>query len=297
MKGAVKMSQKPTKHQHYIPQTYLDGFKSAIKYGKHDTIYQFDKTMSLQSTKPYPIKDIAYENFMYELHDEKGKIVHTNYIERCLGEYESKFNKYRNIMINNFSLHKSCSEDSKEYWTDYIALQLLRTPHAFKVSKKLFKKDDISDIEFQNQALYHHFPFLHEDSSDETLFSYLKSVFKQMHFFIAYARYPSDSIITSDNPVCVIYNNTKFPLKNPLPFELVFFPVTEKFGICLHLEYSNIVKIFQEKGPALCHRNLLNTINSFIFFQAKRFIYSSFQITTENINQMQIDYNNVKLLE
>ena len=87
-------------------------------------IYQFDKTMSLQSTKPYPIKDIAYENFMYELHDEKGKIVHTNYIERCLGEYESKFNKYRNIMINNFSLHKSCSEDSKEYWTDYIALQL-----------------------------------------------------------------------------------------------------------------------------------------------------------------------------
>ena len=291
------MAQKPTKDQHYIPQTYLKGFKSKYKNGKHDTIFQFDKTITQQSTIPYSIKDIAYQKFMYELRDENGDIVYPNYIERCLGEYEKKFKYYKNGMIENFSTNRYCNEEAKEYWTDYLALQILRTPYAFNVSKALFKNQDISDIEFNNITLIQHFPFLHDDNSEATLFSYLKSVFKQMHFFILYARHPDDSIITSDNPVCVIYNSSKFPLTKPIPFEMVFFPVTEKFGICLHLEHSEIVKIFKERRPRLCHRNMVNAFNSFIFQQANRYVYSSFPITDEKIAKMQIVYQNSNRLK
>ena len=79
--------QKNTIKQHYVPQVYLKGFSQDKK-----RIYRFDIAHENQITQPVAISSVCYKKDMYELSDEKGKNIATNYIENVLGEFEAQFN-------------------------------------------------------------------------------------------------------------------------------------------------------------------------------------------------------------
>lgn len=279
--------QNEIKNQHYIPRTYLCGFKSSIRNKNHHTIYQYNKSNCKKFDYPFSIEDVAKEKYFYEFYNEKNEIVNINLIERFLSKYEKDFTKYKWKMLQGLKNKTKCSSIERAYWVDYMVLQLIRTPLAFNVTKSMINKENLSQREIKNLSLYVHFPVLHENGEDSSLFTHIKEILNSMHFFIVYAPHDDDFLITSDNPICVVENRNFGKPNENNPFEVIYFPVCSKYGLYLALKNSDIVNLAcLNESTLLKSNNNIIYLNSLIYQEADKYVFSDRLLSDSYIEQL-----------
>lgn len=286
----MKESYGDTKKQHYVPQTYLQGFKSCERKGK-DYIFSHDKYNN-ELNREVQISKVAFEKYLYEFKDNDNNIIYKNYIESCLSKYEKSFNEYKKKAFMSFANYSSITNEEKEYWLDFITLQLLRTPVAFDVSTKYYKFDDRNDLtenEKKNYLLCTHFPFLDDESNPNSLFIDIRNnVIKKMYFQIMFVPREEDFLITSDNPINVVPNLEHDSYL--MPYEMIIFPLNPRFGLTLSKE-----SLFEGSDDRMktVHK-YVDKFNGLIYCSAKRFVYSNRTLSDEFVKKIKSSFAGIQ---
>lgn len=130
------------KNQHFVPQFYLRKFTSS-----NDRLYVFDKFT--KRSFPTNVKNIASETGFYDFHpdfytglQEKAsiegikqedalllsKVLDPQLIEHELAEREAKFSPIFDEILYAIEHKKPLTEEQRWYLTEFIVLQILRTP-------------------------------------------------------------------------------------------------------------------------------------------------------------------------
>ena len=144
----MNILENKTKKQHYIPQVYLRGFSPQYKNdggekldnGKY-TIYAYDLKKN-ELSQAIPIKSICYEEYLYEIRNDEGKIVSENYLENFFRVLEKKFGAYRKkleskaLLEENYEINCFLTQEEKSFWVTYMIIQILRLPSALNAVTK-----------------------------------------------------------------------------------------------------------------------------------------------------------------
>lgn len=255
---------EPNKH-HYVPQVYLRYFAKERKK-KEFILYVYDKRQD--KTFPRNIKDIGYEKNYNRVHNGK-------YLPPLPDDNELHYeNKFRELIENDWNsiVHKftaTCtlsqqkkilSDDMKFMLAKLIVIQVLRTPYAreltrkvgLKSSKELFdeltpiiKSVPRDDIIKSFSKMKREFTFNEEQTKAFHLFATTNNdrieefanMLVQNRIWVVY-RSPNKEFfpfVTSDNPV-MLYNpiSRRYGIGNngiENNFTIIGFPVTPEYYI------------------------------------------------------------------
>ncbi len=238
------MSKEPeTIKQHYIPQVYLRGFSPEYEKVKRKeidkrrcTIYWYD--LKDRQNQNEEIKDICYEDYLYELTGSDGEFVLFNRLEKFFGFFEQKFSDFRRKMEakvfyeENYKTGSFLTREEKDFWIVYIAIQLLRSPSILKRAEE-FNKDffgeKVSDVQARNISRLFCLPFfkkLDENSKEAFVFRTIIEPMMKMSFAVGVDY--KGGIITSDETMYIY--SSEIPCRE---YGKIIFPITA--NICLIL--------------------------------------------------------------
>ena len=224
------MQNNITKKQHYVPQAYLRGFSVDGK-----RVFAFNNKTNKTYDSPIPIESICRKDYLYEIKNNKNKIITPNYIENVLCNLEGQFAKYRKkleakaFLKENFKTSSFLSSDEKAFWYVYTAIQLMRLPTilnaAEQLSNELLEKE-ITDNEAHMIAIAQCLPFFREikQGDSNALLAVLPPIEKMT---ISVGVDTSESLFTSDCPICCYAPNSSDGV-----FERVEFPVSSSLIMC-----------------------------------------------------------------
>ncbi len=219
------MSNCPnTKKQHYISQFYLNYFSSDSSEESKE-IWQYDKQKNRFFAFPVPIKSICYEENIYELRNDNGKIICPNAIEKSLGKIESEASKVFSSIKRKISIPQNgktlCFLTSQEkiVLKQYMAVMVLRSEdviNSIQDEVKEFYGEKVTTNFARNKALNSCLP-ISENKSDATdLLKDVLSLFENMSFQVGTTN--CNCILTSDSPIVFHGNNAK-------KLDEIFFPL------------------------------------------------------------------------
>lgn len=225
------MSRQITKNQHYVPQTYLSNWECLEQRGN---LYSYD-TKNKYPQRRKAICSICSSEYGYELKTRQGDIVALNLFEKRLGSMETYFDTFYK-KLECFALRQSITEEEKEFWIQWIVLQILRHPKIIKGVEQKFREDSLlvdsyvahewallgcldvlfPKINITDNIELTNFISIHKGKS----FWYLCNIFYKLDMKIAVNK--QCSFITTDNPVVGLGN-----------FDIVVFPISPKFCFIL----------------------------------------------------------------
>lgn len=228
------MSKKQlTKNQHYIPRVYLKGFSQDLS-----TIYEYNYKTGEAIKAPVSIESVCRKKNLYEVWDNNGEIINSNYIEDILCKYEGFFAKYREQLLNkahikeNYYSRLILSKDEKDFWMVYTTLQIMRNPGTIYGIESLFQKDfkgHFTEIDNRNLAVAYCLPFFNKLEENEinafTTFLYVLQTRIIMVGFIE-----NDNLFTSDH---AMYGSGTFK-DNDYGFGRLWFPVSSNCAIIFY---------------------------------------------------------------
>ena len=238
----MNILENKTKKQHYIPQVYLRGFSPQYKNdggekldnGKY-TIYAYDLKKN-ELSQAIPIKSICYEEYLYEIRNDEGKIVSENYLENFFRVLEKKFGAYRKkleskaLLEENYEINCFLTQEEKSFWVTYMIIQILRLPSALNAVTKAIKENTtvkLSDVQAENDARWYCLPFF--SSLGEKEGRIIKALLEPMgniNFGVGVDL--QGKIITSDNPVYI--EVPQWPCDE---YDIIIFPISAQ--LCLFL--------------------------------------------------------------
>ena len=234
---------KDTVKQHYIPQVYLRGFSPEYEKAKRKeidkrrcTIYLYDLSDGQRNNEE--IKDICYEDYLYEVTGNNGEYVVFNHLEKILGFFEQKFSDFRRKLEakvfyeENYKTGSFLTREEKDFWIVYIAIQLLRSPSILRSAEEFNKEffgEKVSDAQARNISRLFCLPFFKEiDENSEEAFVFQAIVEPMMKMSFAVGVDRKGSIITSDETMYIY--SSEIPCQE---YGKVIFPITA--NICLIL--------------------------------------------------------------
>ncbi len=202
----------PTSKEHFVPRTYLNGFASDDK-----RVYFYDLNTHHYSDQMVPISTICYEKDLYEYKNKDNEIINVNLIEKILAALESQFAQNREaiktrIKIANPHTKSFISDNERNFWVLYIAVQILRMPKVIEEITKAISGfiPSNGDINLhRNTALFLLLPFLRKlepDNFELKLFNEVLDGIGNLHCLVAYD--DQHRLFTSDCPL-YLYSPTK----------------------------------------------------------------------------------------
>lgn len=275
------MVKKPTKDEHFIPQSYLKGFSP-----NNTSVYQYD----VLNWKAYPListRKICFEKYLYEFTDESGNIVACNTIEETLAKYEGVFhdlltdiadkaNDFRNTKTNSFLTSRE-----KTLLVGFMSIQIMRMPFLIDIGEKLALQinQNIQPYQARNYALLSTFQFLTDGESEEkNLFFYIANWFTDMAFIIL--KSSAHNIFTSDNPI-YIYGKNKLSTDIEVKADKVIFPLAP--DLVLYMIPIKTVRHDLKNRLLPMSDAHLKEIQQSIASTAKRWLYSYSPLTEKEI--------------
>ncbi len=223
-----------TKREHFIPQFYLKHWRY---FETEDMIIQY-QIGSLKTPKPVPIKSICQKEDLYEYHDEEGRIVLENSIEKCLAALEGIFSEVTKSIESKAS--NKCNYDTlcflsceeKVALIVFVATLVLRDPDILEIAKSTameFYGEYISDNIAYNKALKACLPV--DEIFDSTNRNVLNSlIFQLVNMTFQVGISQGGNLLTSDKPVILLGKMDTFKIEEVMFPELLTNPV-------LHLDF------------------------------------------------------------
>lgn len=294
------MNNKPTKRQHYIPQVYLRGFSPDYLSKKKNNldeskfrIFTYDLNKTEQIEKAIPIKDVCFENYLYEIKDENGDIIYVNHLEKWLNKMESRFSKYRRQLeqkvldkknINNALFFQ---EDEILFWKRFFVVQSLRIPQIMRIAESVAKdvfRDKLSDNQAKTVSKIWCLPFLRELNGDEPELDVFNRLLKPLDDMIITVGYDDKAtIITSDMPFSIYgdVDNDAF-----IKYDKIMVPITSQ--ICLFLINKNNYNSIRENYLFEVNDDIRREIFLNVSLMAFEKIYLNHMITGEEIELLNV---------
>ena len=237
----------PTKNQHYIPQVYLRGFSPEYLNKNHKhiderkyRIFSYNLNKDEKVGNPIPVKSICYEKDLYEIKDNNGKAIFTNFLEKWFCYFESKFSYYRSMLERkafieyNFSTMCFLKSEEKIFWSLYIVIQNLRMPQMLTMAEKVIQEvfsDKIDSNLSKTISKVWCLPFFKEIKGDEReldVFKLLLEPFENMTFAVGFDE--KARIITSDLPFSIM-GDLRDDYK--IEYDRIMFPITAQICLCM----------------------------------------------------------------
>ena len=272
--------KQPTKKQHYVPQIYLKGFSRDSA-----TIYEYNFAKREAIKKPVCIESVCREQFLYEIRDQSGEIINTNFIEDILCEYEGQFAEYRRKLLRksvvkaNYNTLCFLSKEEKIFWIFYTALQIMRSPSMLNGIGSILREElqgQLSQEEAHNVAVAFCLPFFKKPRSGEmTALTYFISLLITKILTVGYAE--SDNLFTSEHTMYGVRNSAE----GLFTFKKLWFPIS-----------SNCVLLFSEPGESVrIKKNCLipiteedvHEINKGIAYIARKMVFSKHPFSESDI--------------
>ena len=273
------MSEKQiTKRQHYVPQTYLQGFSLD---GKRLYAYYIKKAEAIGNA--VPIDSVCYEDYLYEFRDSGGQIVSINLLEDSLCNYEGMFADYKRKLEEkayckeNFETMCFLTKEEKDFWMVYLTLQILRNPIILNGTAEIVKSElPESDItEARNYALAISLPLVKKaEPGDMNAFIYFLSLVNRKKLTIGYTE--NDHLFTSD---LAVYGYS--PTKGEFDFESLWFPINSKL-VLIASDPNKISPSMYNRLIPLSDEEVKN-LNKGIAYNANQMIFSKYPFTEDDI--------------
>ena len=275
---------QPTKKQHYIPQVCLRGFSQDSV-----TIYEYNFRKGEAINQPVSIESVCREDYLYEVRENNGEIIYSNYIEDILCEYEGQFAYYRNQLLRKAHIKENyynkpiLSKDEKDFWRVYTTLQIMRHPRIIGGMEELLREDFQShyrDIDIRNLTIAYCLPFFKKVTEGEpNVFTFFLSVLLTRSLLVGHAE--SDNLFTSDHGM---YGSGGFG-RNEFGFERLWFPISSNCGLLFYdpeiIDRSNrnrLIPIFEDE---------VRELNKGIAYIASQMVLSKYPFSKEDIDLIQ----------
>lgn len=205
------------------------------------SIYEYNFAKREAIEKPVSIESVCREQYLYEVRDQAGEIINTNYIEEVLCKYEGQFADYRRKLLQkagikaNFNTLCFLTREEKDFWTFFTALQMMRSPFMLYGIADVLQEElqgKLSSDEAHNIAIAFCLPFFKKPASGElTAFTHFISLLKTKTLTVGYAE--SDHLFTSEHAMYGVRNSAE----GMFTFKKLWFPIS-----------SNCVLLFSEPG-------------------------------------------------
>ena len=267
-----------TKRQHYVPQTYLEGFSTD---GIH--LYAYHIKSAAAIGKAVPIDSVCHEDYLYEFRDSGGQIVNINLLEDALCDYEGQFTDYKRKLEEkayckeNFETKCFLTKEEKNFWKMYLTLQILRNPIILKGTAEIVKSElPESDIsEARNYALAINLPLVKKaEPGDMNAFIHFLSLLIRKKLTIGYTE--NDHLFTSD---LAVYGYS--PTKGEFDFESMWFPINSK--LVLIASDPNTIRPYMYNRLIPLTDEEVKNLNKGIAYNANQMIFSKHPFTEDDI--------------
>ena len=271
---------QPTKNQHYVPQVYLKGFSQ-----DSSTIYEYNLSKKAVIENPVSIESVCREKYLYEVRDNNGEIIKTNYLEDVLCNFEGQFADYRRKLLQkakvkaNYQTKCFLSKDEKGFWYSYAALHMMRNPRTLRGIKSLFQEElqgQITEYEAGNLAIAYCLPFFKKpENGDMNMFNFFLSLLQTKVLTIGFSE--SDDLFTSEH---AMYGSRNSEISD-YDFQKLWFPISSNCGL-LFLDpsiYSNakkncLIPLSEEE---------IRDLNKGIAYIAKQMVFSKRPFSEQDI--------------
>ena len=289
--------KKPTKDQHYIPQVYLRNFSpdSKKEVGRDKMrIFRLPLDKIMDWNEKVRIKSQAYEKYLYEVYDNEDNMISINYIENCLCNLENDFGLYVGKLLDRIDSGKisKIPEEEREFWELYTSLQMARTPKVIEATK-IYTEDNLGDRLSKQEcaalAMMTIFPFFSDiDGINEDYISWNSKRLQDR--IMCFGIDSSDSIFTSDNPVCGFIDD--WDSKN---ISGVIFPIASNC-VLLFLDPANTPK---ERNNSILYlsKEQIKYIKERIIINAKTCLYSKNAFQEDELQFIYDIHNNLEKTE
>ncbi len=221
---------QPTKNQHYVPQVYLKGFSP-----DSSKIYEYNLRKKAAIENPVSIESVCREKYLYEVRDNNGEILNTNYLEEILRNYEGQFADHQRKLLQkakikeNYRTQCFLSKKEKDFWYSYAALHMMRNPGTLRGIKSLFQEElqgQITEYEAGNLAIAYCLPFFKKpENGDMNLFDFFLSLLQTKVLTVGFAE--SDNLFTSEH---AMYGSGNSEI-SAHHFQKLWFPVSSNCGL------------------------------------------------------------------
>ncbi len=274
------------KNQHYVPQSYLEGFKAKNlpnEWEKTSAIWVLDKISGEIRLKS--IKKTASKNYYYSFIDKNHEM--NNEIEKCFNQIEKEYSLIRGTIknlieeINLSNTAYNINPKYKKLISEYFYIQMIRVPRVFEELKGIAKNINLSLSDKYNE----------EYDENETQILTLRMLskvgrYKNINFYenfmkrtlyIEYFPRTKVSIATSDSPI-MMYDETRGA---GLAYETTKICLVLGPSIILTLgEFGDDIKILKRRELSMA-----SDFNNLIGLKSDKEIYSNNPQTLVNIGE------------
>ena len=270
--------KQPTEAQHFVPQTYLQGFSPDSRF-----LFEYNIKEAKPIDQPVSIRDICKKRYLYEVRDNSGEIVNINYLEDILCGIEGQFaeNKrklLRKVRADNFETNSFLTKEEKHFWTFYATVQLMRNPITLKGVKALLQEslpEGVSDHETYRFALAYCLPFFTPPEEQElTPFLILLTMLHSKALSVGFAQ--KDNLFTSDRAMYGSRNS-----KETYDAQSLWFPINSNCG----LFFANPQSYTQARSNKLfpLTDELVRKLNMGIAYMASQMVLSKHPFSKDDI--------------
>ncbi len=227
------MSKKQhTKNQHYIPRVYLKGFSQDLSM-----IYEYNYKTGEAIKAPVSIESVCRKKNLYEVRDNNGEIINSNYIEDILCGYEGLFAKYRDQLLRKAHIKENynkliLSKEEKDFWRVYTTLHIMRNPKTIEGIESIFQDDfkgQFTEIDNRNLAVAYCLPFFKKLEENEiNAFTTFLYILQTRTIMVGFTE--NDNLFTSDH---AMYGSGTFK-DNNYGFGRLWFPVSSNCAIIFY---------------------------------------------------------------
>lgn len=281
--------KKPTKKQHYVPQVYLRGFSTDEKM-----IMSYD-VLCMSEPKLVPIKSICFENYLYEIKNDDGKMVYVNYLEKFLSKLESEYsNQLAKIIdkakcVDNRDAKLIFDDEMRAFWKAFVLVQMLRHPQVLSevlIGTKEYFGELLNDSQAHTLATLTCLPFFDDIDIAKEPDNVLVVIYNRIKDYdIAIGFDRTGSLFTSDNPI--IWNATETDLMKQSEDDLIILPLTNEylliiFGSNTYVGGKQLFSIDEEK---------LNTVKALIASRAIKMIFAHHSFSNDELRIIEFARN------
>lgn len=278
----------PTQNEHFIPVMYLKNF-SRTKYKKankeKNLIWQYDLNSMKQIPDPVDVRDICFEENLYEIKDRDGSFIDQNLIEKTFKRFEDNAGRVIQEIIakaqneNCLKCSTVLSEDDKTYLLIFLTALAFRDPQTIDSGIAFLQASnpEIDIREARNFTLWNMLPLSNDaEWNNNTIIRSALSMFCGMAFQIGMA--DSDIVITSDRPVIIWRSYDTEPNSRP---RAVAFPLTSNLVLFLY----PIESVDPMSGNCFFRMSdqQIKDIQANVAVYARRWIYSKDKLTDEQL--------------
>lgn len=234
------------KNQHYLPQSYLNGFTKVEKAPngeKTDLLWIYD--INKKNLKQRSPLNIAKKPYYYSVKDKEGEYDHRlekefSKIEGSVKELFNRINSDLDIFINksNEKLNRLMPED-KELLITFVFLMLKRVPTIMdevkdemtKIARSQEDKYKEVNLNISSEVIKRNSLWIVENLGLSQEYNIPKK-FASKKILISYISNDKSSFITSDNPV------TRWRKKGPAGFGFddteIYFPINQRCFLTMY---------------------------------------------------------------